>query len=60
MKIVDYCESNKQMGQVLCFEDQYEAVQTLRKNCQLPGKPWQTQVEFKMLVKERKVKNACG
>ena len=24
----------------LCFEDQYEALQTSRKNCQLPGRPW--------------------
>ena len=27
-------------GPGLCFEDQYEALQTSRKNCWLPGKPW--------------------
>ena len=26
-------------GPGLCFEDQYEALQTSRKNCRLPGKP---------------------
>ena len=27
-------------GPGLCFEDQYEALQISRNNCQLPGKPW--------------------
>ena len=27
-------------GPGLCFKDQYKVLQTSRKNCQLPGRPW--------------------
>ena len=44
MKIMDYCESNKQMGRACAFEDhQYEVLQTPRKNYRPPGRPRQMQ-----------------
>ena len=58
MKIVDSCESNKQMERVYVSRISMKPYKIEGRSCRLPGKPWQTQV--KMPVKERKVRNSCG
>ena len=57
MKIVDYCESNTQMGQV-CFVDQYEVLQNFSE--ELTATREALINAGKMSVKKPKLKNACG
>ena len=57
MKIVDYCESNKQM-------DRVSVSRISMRLCKLQGRTTGSQGGLekpgKMSVKERKVKSACG